>query len=179
MYSAPPQPREGEGESSATPAHPCLSREGSRVLISQAANPKEAAFIISAFWSHLQYVFPVVPQPPIPQCNYILRKVGQSWWKGGVSGAGSMWDTSWYPQKASNRKSYKKILAKAGFFHDELPLHIIYTAARSQSRAFKPLQLKSFQLTGIYPKNVTLFPGRIIPHYGAENEIKEHFQVAN
>lgn len=158
MYSAPPQPRDGEEESSATPAHPCLSRESSRVLISQAKNPNEATFIIPAFGSHLQYVLPVLLQPHTPQCNYVLQKVGQSQWKGGVLGAGSTWDTSQSPQKVSNRKSYKRILAKTGFFL--FPLHIIYTATRSQSHAFRSLQLKSFQLTGIYPKNFRLFPGR-------------------
>lgn len=37
----------------------------------------------------------------------------------------------------------------------------------------------SFQLTGIYPKSFRLFPGRRIPCYGAESEIKEHLHVAN
>lgn len=55
-------------------------------------------------------------------------------------GAGSLWDTSQSPKKASNRKSCRTILAKTGFFLDEIPLRIIYNAARSQSHAFRPLQ---------------------------------------
>lgn len=138
MGSAPPQPQDGEGKSSAPGAYPCLPREGCRDWISQAENPKEAAFIISAFESHLQNVFSVLLQSSTSQCDSV-GEVGQSREKGGDLGAGSMWDTSWLPQKASNRKPYKRILAKTGFFLDEFTLCITYTAARSQSRASRYL----------------------------------------
>jgi len=59
------------------PAYPCLPREGSRGRISQAKNPKEATFIISAPGSHLQYVFSVLLQPHSPQYIYTYcRKRG-------------------------------------------------------------------------------------------------------
>lgn len=136
MGSAPPQSQDGEGKSSAPGAHPCLPRD----WISQAENPKEATFIISAFENHLQSVCSIQLQPNTSQCNSVLWEVGQSWEKRGDLGAGSMRDTSWFPQKASNRKPYKRILAKSGFFPDELTLCITYTAARCQSHASRYLQ---------------------------------------
>lgn len=47
MDSAPPQPQDSP------PSHPWLPREDNQVQISQAKNPKEAKFIISAYGNHL------------------------------------------------------------------------------------------------------------------------------
>lgn len=80
MGSAPPQSQDGEGKSSAPGAHPCLPRD----WISQAENPKEATFIISAFENHLQSVCSILLQPNTSQCNSVLWEVGQSWEKGGI-----------------------------------------------------------------------------------------------
>lgn len=108
MGSAPPQPQDGEGKSSAPGAHPCLPREGSAVWNSQAEDPREATFIISAFESHLQYVFSVLLQSNTPQCNSVLWEVGQSQF-------GSWFHVRYILVPPESIKIGNQILAKTGF----------------------------------------------------------------